>query len=106
MKSKEETKQNVINLIKMAEVKHQTNLKCVRSDNGPEFVMPNFYAAKGIFHQTSCVKSPQQNGRVERKYQDILNIARTLLFLANLPKQFWCFVVNHVVFIMNRVPTA
>src|SRR4051812_27101152 len=62
-------------------------------------------ASKGILHQTSCVETPQQNGRVERKHQTILNIARALLFQANLPKKFWSFAVQHAVFIMNRVPS-
>ena len=105
MKSKAETRQHVINFVKMIETQYHLNVKCIRSDNGPEFAMSTFYNSKGIIHQTSCVETPQQNGRVERKHQDILNIARALLFQANLPKKFWSFAVNHAVFIMNRVPT-
>lgn len=56
-----------------------------------------------MIHQTSCVESPQQNARVERKHQQILNIGRAFLFYLNLPKQFRCYVVSYVVFIMNRV---
>jgi hypothetical protein len=66
--------------------------------------MSDFYASKGIFHQTSCVESPQQNGRVERKHQQILNIGRALLIQSNLPKKNWSYAVLHAVFIMNRVP--
>jgi hypothetical protein len=77
----------------------------VRTDNGPEFIMPSFYQSKGILHQTSCVESPQQNGRVERKHQHILNVGRALLIQLNLPKNLWSYVVSHVVFIINRVPS-
>lgn len=62
----------------------------MRSDNGLEFTsLRHYYATKGIIHQTSCVDTPQQNGRVERKHQHILNVARALRFQANLPIDFW-----------------
>lgn len=106
MKTKVETRQSMVNFIKMVEIQHNTNVKTLRSYNGAEFIMPEFYASKWIFHQTSCVESPQQNGRMERKHQHILNIARALLFKANIPKTFWAFIVSHDVFIINRVPSV
>jgi hypothetical protein len=105
MKSKVETRQNIINLIKMIKTQYNHDVKIVRSDNGPEFLMNEFYSTNGIIHQTSCVESPQQNGRVERKHQHILNIARALLFQSFLPKHFWSYAVLHATYIMNRVTT-
>jgi hypothetical protein len=105
MKSKSEARTHVQNFIKFVETQHSQTVKSIRTDNGPEFLMPQFYAAKGIFHQTSCVESPQQNGRVERKHQNILNIGRALLIQSNLPKTFWSYAVSHAVYIMNRIPT-
>lgn len=99
MTSKAEVSQHVMNFVQLIETQHKT----IRTDNGPEFLMPYFYSSKGIIHQKSCVESPQQNGRVEIKHQHILNVARSLLFHSNLPKQFWCYVVSHVVFIINCV---
>lgn len=105
MKSKSETRQHVIDFITLIENQHDCHVKIVRSDNGPLFIIPQFYASKGILHQTSCVETLQQNARVERKHQHILNITRALLFQSHLPKNFWSYVAIHVVFIMNRVPS-
>lgn len=40
MKAKSETKQNVINFIKMIETQHNSKPKIIRNDNDPEFIMP------------------------------------------------------------------
>jgi hypothetical protein len=105
MKTKAEARQNVVNFIQLIENQYNSKVKNVRSDNGPEFLMPNFYNSKGIIHQTSCVESPQQNGRVERKHQHILKVGRALLYQSNLPKSFWSYAVVHAVFIINKIPT-
>jgi hypothetical protein len=106
MKHKSEARQRIIEFITLIENQLKTIVKAIRSDNGPEFIMPNFYASKGIIHQTSCVETPQQNARVERKHQHILNVARALLFQAHLPKHFWSYAVLHAVFLINHVPTS
>ena len=78
LKSKSEVSQHVKNFIHTIETQHHITPKTVRSDNGPEFLIPDFYASKGIQHQRSCDETPQQNGRVERNHQYILNVARAL----------------------------
>lgn len=77
----------------------------VRTDNGPEFLLTDFYQSSGIIHQISCCETPQQNGRVERRHQTILNIARALLFQSKLLITFWTYATMHATFIMNRTPT-
>lgn len=69
--------------IKFAEVHFGATVKTLRSDNALEFdnsPYRDYFASKGILHQTSCVDKPQQNGRVERKHRHLLEIARALRF--------------------------
>ncbi|CAJ2632157.1 unnamed protein product [Trifolium pratense] len=105
MKLKSETRNHIINFISYIENQFNTKLKCLRSDNGCEFLMTDFFLSKGIVHQRSCVESPQQNGIVERKHQHILNVARSLSFQASLPSNFWHFSIQHAVHLINRIPT-
>lgn len=58
-----------------------------------------------MLFQTSCVGTPQQNGRVERKHRHILEVARALRFQASLPIEFWGESVQAVVHLINRTPT-
>jgi len=80
LKTKAEVSHHVKQFIIMIENQYNIVPKTVRSDNGPEFLIPDYYASKGILHQKSCVETPQQNGRVERKHQHSLNVAHALLF--------------------------
>jgi len=68
LKLKSEVANHIKQCIFMVETHFSIKIKSIRSDNGPEFALQNFYASKGILHQTSCVETPQQNGIVERKH--------------------------------------
>lgn len=89
MKHKSETCSLLVSFVHLVETQFNKRVKVIRSDNGPEFSMTQFYASKGIEHQTTCVNNPQQNGVAERKHRHLLNVGCALLFQANLPKEFW-----------------
>ena len=68
--------------------------------------MKEYFNDSGIVFQTSCVGTPQQNGRVERKHQHILNVARALMFQGDLPISFWGECVFSVAYLINRTPSC
>jgi hypothetical protein len=105
LKGKHEVAAQVQHFIHLVENQFDCRVKSVRSDNGLEFSMPSFYASKGIIQQTSCAYTPQQNGRVERKHQCILAMARALLIQSHLPPKYWGYAVLHSVYLMNRMPS-
>lgn len=84
------------------------------SDNGSEFnYLLEYFDATRILFQTSCVGTPQQNGRVERKLKHILNVGRALHFQAKLPIYFWggcVLVASHLInctpipLLLNKTP--
>jgi len=59
LKPKAEVSLHVQNFITLIENQHHITPKTIRTDNGPEFHLPAFYASKGILHQKSCVETPQ-----------------------------------------------
>ncbi|KAL0368437.1 UNVERIFIED_CONTAM: hypothetical protein Scaly_1062600 [Sesamum calycinum] len=74
----------------MARIQFDKYIKVVRSDNVTGFTtLRTYFEEIGIEFQTSCVDTPQQNGRVEHKRRHILNMGRALRFQANPPLTFW-----------------
>ncbi|CAA7015697.1 unnamed protein product [Microthlaspi erraticum] len=105
--AKSEVRQFLQKFCAYSEKQFGKTVKTIRSDNGTEFTcLSSFFKEHGIMHQTSCVATPQQNGRVERKHRHILNVARSLLFQASLPVKFWGEAVLTAAHVINRTPTS
>ena len=85
-----------------------TSVKTFRCDHGSEFVnkfVVDLLCSHGISQQLSCVATPAQNGRVERKHRQLLSIARALRFQSGLPIRFWGECILTATFLINRLPT-
>ncbi|XP_018479287.1 uncharacterized protein LOC108850218 [Raphanus sativus] len=103
---KSEVKTVLQNFCTMTHQQFGKPVKIVRSDNGTEFTcLGSYFRQHGVVHQTSCVATPQQNGRVERKHRHILNVSRALLFQSKLPVKFWGEAVMTAAHVINRTPT-
>jgi len=59
MNNKSEVSQKVKSFISMVERQFECKVKKIRSDNGPDYLLKEFYDEKGIIHQRSCVYTPQ-----------------------------------------------
>ena len=63
----------------------------LKSYNAKEYISKQFQSfmlQNGIFHQTSCVNTPSQNGVTVRKNRHLLETAQALLFQMHVPKHF------------------
>ncbi|GJX67204.1 retrovirus-related pol polyprotein from transposon TNT 1-94 [Tanacetum coccineum] len=100
-----------------------TWVKCLRTDNGTEFVnqtLREYYEKVGISHETSVARSPQQNGKkigishetsvarspqqngvVERRNRTLTEAARTMLIYAKAPLFLWAEAVATACYTQN-----
>ena len=70
----------------------EEDVKVLRSDNGGEYTsdkFTEFCADKGILHEFTVPYCPQQNGVAERLNRTITEGARSMLYQAKLPLDFW-----------------
>ncbi|GKF32959.1 retrovirus-related pol polyprotein from transposon TNT 1-94 [Tanacetum coccineum] len=73
-----------------------TWVKCLRIDNGTEFVnqtLREYYEKVGISHETSIARSSQKNGVVERRNRTLIEDACTMLIYAKAPLFLWAEAV-------------
>lgn len=105
--NKLEVFESFMSIFALVDRQFDKNIKIVRSDNGTEFnCLKNYFLSKGILFQTSCVGTPQQNDRVERKHRHILTVARALRFQSHLPIYFWGECVLAASHLINRTPSS
>lgn len=107
------TKDQVLDVFKefQALVERQTGkkLKCLRSDNGGEYIGPldSYCKSSGIRHQRTPSKTPQLNGVAERMNRTLLERIRCMLSEAKLPRHFWgeaLYTAAHVINLSPSVP--
>ena len=80
-------------------------VKCIKSDNGREFVGQEFESLlreNQIKHETCAPYSPHQNGTAERAWLSLFNMARCMLLESKLPKMLGIYAVMAAAYIRNR----
>ena len=102
-----------------AEVENQCRkqIQIVRFERGGEYYgrhtengqkpgpFVKFLQEHGIVAQHTMPSSLDQNGVVERRNRTLVDMMRSMLSNANLPKFLWTDALKTAVYILNRVPT-
>ncbi|GKB05267.1 putative ribonuclease H-like domain-containing protein [Tanacetum coccineum] len=77
----------------------------MRTDNGTEFVnkdFSDFYESGGITHKKTVLRTPQQNGIIERRNRTLVEAARTMLIFSKAPLFLWAKAVATPCYTQNR----
>ena len=67
-------------------------LKILHTDNGGEFTstkFEEFLKSKGVCHECTVPKMPEQNGVVERLNRNLVEKVHLMLIDSKLPYKFW-----------------
>ena len=91
----------------MVETETCLKVKCLRSDNGGEYIdggFSEYYATQGIRMEKTILRTPQQNGVAERMNRTLNERARSVRLRVGLPKSFWVNAVGTAAYLINRRP--
>ncbi|MCH81597.1 retrovirus-related Pol polyprotein from transposon TNT 1-94, partial [Trifolium medium] len=81
--------------------------EALQSDWGGEFrPFTELLNKLGIQHRLTCPHTSHQNGTVERKHRQIVEMGLTLLSHAALPLKFWDHSFTQAVFLINKLPSS
>lgn len=108
LKTKGEVCKAFKELHQLVKTEYRRDIHTLQSDNGGEYVnleMKEFCKQNSIRHQTSCARTPQQNGLAERRNRMILEIVRASLFDMTVPRKYWGEAVRSAAHIINQTPS-
>nr|GEW95040.1 retrovirus-related Pol polyprotein from transposon TNT 1-94 [Tanacetum cinerariifolium] len=95
----------IIAFLKRITVLLQSPVIIIRTDNGTEFknqLLKVYFDSVSIIHQMSSIRTPQQNGVVERRNRTLVEAARTMLIFSRAPLFLWAEAIATVCFTQNR----
>ncbi|GKE14532.1 retrovirus-related pol polyprotein from transposon TNT 1-94, partial [Tanacetum coccineum] len=105
LRSKDEAPEEIKTFLKKITILLQAPVIIVRIDNGTEFknqVLQEYFNSVGITHQTSSVRTPQQNGVVERRNRTLVEAARTMLIFSHASLFLWAEAIATTCYTQNR----
>nr|GEZ97282.1 hypothetical protein [Tanacetum cinerariifolium] len=77
LRSKDETPDFIIKFLKMIQVRLKVLVRCIRTDNGTEFVnhtLRDYYEKVGISHETSVARSPHADNQTPEAITPIAEV--------------------------------
>ena len=105
-KSKDETIYKFVKFSKNVENEKGFLIVNIRSNHGGKFIsdlFESFYEEKGYHHNFLTLRTPQQNGVVEKKNRFFQKMARIMLNEFDTAKCFWAKTINTSYYVLNRV---
>nr|GEV21452.1 retrovirus-related Pol polyprotein from transposon TNT 1-94 [Tanacetum cinerariifolium] len=104
LRSKDEAPEVIKTFLKRISILLQSPVIIIRTNNGSEFknqTLKEYFDSVGISHQVSSVRTPQQNGVVERKNRTLVEAARTMLIFSHAPLFLWAEAIATACFCQN-----
>jgi len=105
LRSKDEVPTFLVKFLRLIQNRLNAPVRRIRTDNGTEFLnrtLFDYYDSVGISHETSDVRTPQQNGVVERRNRTLMEAARTMLIFAKAPLFLWAEAITTACYTQNR----
>ena len=85
----------------------QRKIRSIRCDNGGEFDSKSFKAAaeqRGYTFERTAPGTSSQNGLAERYNGVVVEAMRAIMRQHNVPKDWWCFAMEHSTVVENMLP--
>nr|GEX10310.1 hypothetical protein [Tanacetum cinerariifolium]GEY41990.1 hypothetical protein [Tanacetum cinerariifolium] len=105
LRTKDETPEVIIKLIKRLQVRLNKTVRNIRTENDTEFFnrhLMQYYESVGISHQKSVPRTPQQNGVVKRRNHTLVEATRTMLILSKALTFLWAEAIPTACYTQNR----
>ncbi|GJY06932.1 retrovirus-related pol polyprotein from transposon TNT 1-94 [Tanacetum coccineum] len=104
LRSNDEAPEVIKTFLKIITVLLQSPVIIIRTDNSTEFknqILKEYFDSVGVSHQTYYVRTPRQNGVVERRNQTLLEAARTMLIFSRASLFLWAEAIAIACYTQN-----
>jgi transposase InsO family protein len=108
MKNKNDVFARFKDFHKGVQTQYGSVVKVLRSDNGTEYTniaLESTCRLREFSIKPTCPYTPEQNGVAERKNRHLLEVARSMMILINVPKYLWGQAVLTATMLINRRPS-